>query len=306
MLIVWACIDFSASEGHGYRSSTDADGQSQLIRSASNGNGFRSARPPSSFPHPVPPVPEHVNNNGNGGNGNGGNGYGADRPDEDFHAYSTVGDASISLYPSSGDHHDMVPPPFVGGFSPVPEKEREEYTIPERGYSSGYVIPGSAGSGDSGGNGSGGQNSPGVGEDPFAANRRPTAFSRVFGDRQAASGAGAGTGRGSAGNSPTTATGGRGGSPVVGRAGASPILTRGGAPSTSPILARGRGVGGPHNMGFGRQQAAMIPPRDSAGFSEGSSSTAVGLPGDVASSRDDGSPIPTGPFAGRSGYGARR
>ncbi|KAF8606451.1 hypothetical protein BDV93DRAFT_506003 [Ceratobasidium sp. AG-I] len=309
--------DFSASEGHGYRSSTDAEGQN----GNGNGNGYRSAYPPSSYPHHVPPVPSRFNNNGNGNGGNGyGNGgndnvgtrgtYSGDQPDEDVHAYSTVGDASISLYPSSADHHDPMPPPFVGGFSPVPEKDREEYRLPERGYSSGYVIPESAGSGNSGGNGSGGQNSPGLDTDPFAVNRRPAAFSRVFGDRPSASG----TGNGRPSTSPTAPTGGQGRSPVVGRAGGSPTLTRGGGPS--PVLARGptlRGVGGtggPQNMGFGRQQSANAPwnnqPRDSNGFSEGSSPTAVGYPGDVGSNRDDGSPIPTAPFVGRSGYGANR
>lgn len=308
------CVDFSASEGNGYRSSTDADGQSR--NGNGNGNGYRSAYPPTSYPHPVPPVPgrfnnRHDNSGGGGGYGHDGMGaYGPDQPDEDVHAYSTVGDASISVYPSSADHHDTVPPPpFVGGFSPVPEKEREEYRLPERGYSSGYVIPGSAGSGNSSGNGngSGGQNSPGLDTDPFAANRRPAAFNRVFGDRP--SGSGAGNGRG-ASTSPTTATGGRGGSPVVARAGGSPILTRGGGPS--PVLTRrGINTGGPHNMGFGRQQSANAAwngqPRDSNGFSEGSSPTAVGFPGDVGgSNRDDGSPIPTAPFVGRSGYGVGR
>jgi hypothetical protein len=224
-----------------------------------------------------------------------------ERPDEDVHAYSTVGDASISLYPSSADHPGEAPPPFVGGFPPPQGKE--EYRLPDRGYSSGYAIPDSGGSG---GNGNG-QGSPGLEADPFAVNRRPTAFSRVFGERPSPGGtATAGAVRGGAGNSPTTA---RGSSPVINRAGGSPVLTRGGGPSSSPVMARrGTGPGNPtQEMGFGRQHQAAVNVfgrSDSNGFSEESSPTAVGFAGDIGSARE--SPLPNGPFAGRSGFGAGR
>jgi hypothetical protein len=299
-------LDFSA-EGNGYRSSTDADGQSQHFRSGNGGN-VRAGFPPSSYPYLFP---RSGNGNGNGnGNDNGKAAvtaatYDVEQP-EDVHAYSTVGDASISLYPSSADHHADPPlPPLVGGSTAPPEKHREEeYQLPERGYS-GY--------GSGAFRSSGMMPSPPLDADPFGANRRPTAFNRVFGERPSGNMAGVGTGRGSAGASPTSPTTAQGrGNPVVTRAGASPVLNRG--PSVGPPQVRRLGgIGSPsQDMGFGRQHqtavGALSGPgyRDSNGFSEGSSPTAVGFPGDIGSVREDGSPVPTSPFAGRSGYGAAR
>ena len=261
--------DFSA-EGNGYHSSTDADGQSAVFR---NGT-MRSAYPSSSYPYgiartgndngKVPTIPEL---------------YGADRPEDEVHAYSTVGDASVSVYPSSVEHHDN-PPAFVPASmpSPIPERDREEYQLPGRGHTGGFRN-------DSG------EPSPPMDSDPFGANRRPAAFSRVFGERPSPTSgnmAGVGTARGSAGNSPTYAG-------------------RGGRASISPAHLR-RGGGPTQDMGFGRQHQAALGAghRDSAGISEGSSSTFIGFPGDVGSGREDGSPVPKGPFAGRSGFGVDR
>lgn len=273
--------DFSA-EGNGYRSSTDADGQSQHFRNG-NGGTIRTAFPPSSYPY-------NFTRNGTGaGNGN-----------EDAHAYSTVGDTSISIYPSSADHHTDHPPPFVGGAAPPPEKSREEHQLPDRGYS--------------GVRNSAAMPSPPLDADPFGANRRPTAFSRVFGERGSGNMAGVGTGRGSAQGSPTTppTAQGRGGPAAATRVGASPVLNRG--PNISPSnIRRTGGIGGlTQDMGFGRQHQAAAGgygnggQRDSNAFSDASSPTAVGFPGDIGSARGEGSPLPTAPFAGRSGYGAER
>ncbi|GAB1523075.1 hypothetical protein RhiTH_006204 [Rhizoctonia solani] len=273
--------DFSA-EGQGYQTSTDADGQSQLYR---NGN----SRTYPSYPHGL--------RNGND------NGrmltrvpY-ADHPEEEVHAVSTVDDTSISIYPSSVDRPGDHPAPFVGGFSPVPEKPKEEYQLPDRGYSA---------------QGGAAQPSPPLDSDPFGANRRPTAFSRVFGERPANM-AGIGTARGSPGNSPTSPTITQGRAPIVSRIAAattSPIPNR---PTVSPTIRRGPSFGNTAaDMGFGRQHQAAVGAlggpiqRDSGGFSEGSSPTAVGFPGDVGSARGEGSPLPTGPFAGRSGFGVER
>ncbi|KAG8706429.1 Pyridoxal 5'-phosphate synthase subunit snz1 [Ceratobasidium sp. 395] len=306
--------DFSASEGHGYRSSNDAE--SRQFRNPSNGFGNGNGRglhPPSSYPHTTPPVPAVI------GRSDGGNvpamGLGAaraERHDDDVHAYSTVGDASISLYPSDIDHHSEAPPPFVGGFTAPPEKE--EYRLPERGYSSGYVIPGSGGSGGSRDTENrDGDGSPGLGADPFGANRRPAAFNRVFGDRSPTTGNGNGNGNGNgdgngAGNgngrgvAPANTTIGRGNSVFARRGGGSPLFMRN--PPAAPNARRGTGPGGTsQDMGFGRQHQAAVgayPPRDSSAFSEESSPTAVGFGGDVGgSARGEGSPMPTGPFAGR-------
>ncbi|QRW18223.1 hypothetical protein RhiXN_03147 [Rhizoctonia solani] len=273
--------DFSA-EGQGYQTSTDADGQSQLYR---NGN----SRTYPSYPHGL--------RNGND------NGrmltrvpY-ADHPEEEVHAVSTVDDTSISIYPSSVDRPGDHPAPFVGGFSPVPEKPKEEYQLPDRGYSA---------------QGGAAQPSPPLDSDPFGANRRPTAFSRVFGERPANM-AGIGTARGSPGNSPTSPAITQGRAPIVSRIAAattSPIPNR---PTVSPAIRRGPSFGNTAaDMGFGRQHQAAVGAlggpiqRDSGGFSEGSSPTAVGFPGDVGSARGEGSPLPTGPFAGRSGFGVER
>ncbi|CAE6415511.1 unnamed protein product [Rhizoctonia solani] len=270
--------DFSA-DGLGYQTSTDADGQSR------NGNGSN-----------LRAYPSYSYRNGNE------NGRGAtrvpyaDHPEEDVHAVSTVDDTSISLYPPSVDRPGDQPPPFVGGFSPVPEKPREEYQLPDRGYS---------------GQGSGIQPSPPLDSDPFGANRRPAAFSRVFGERPGNM-AGVGTARGSAGNSPTSPTSAQGRSPIVSRVAAttSPALNR---PTVSPVIRRGPSFGNAAaDMGFGRQHQAAVGAlggpiqRDSGGLSEGSSPTAVGFPGDIGSTRGEGSPLPAGPFAGRSGFGVER
>lgn len=262
--------DFSA-EGNGYHSSTD--GQSQLMRNTSTN---RPPLPPSSYPY--------GSRNDNGKAPAPAEGYAADPPDEDVHAYSTVGDASISLYPSSAEHHADNPPPFVAGSapSPIPEKAQEEYQLPDRGYTAN----------------SGGAPSPPLDADPFGANRRPTAFNRVFGERRSPSSgnmAGIGAGRGSSGNSPTSPGG---------------FQARGGRASISPVHMRRAGAP-VQDMGFGRQHHAAVGAlggpghRDSAGLSEGSSSTAVGFPGD-GSARGEGSPLPVGPFAGRSGFGVDR
>ncbi|KAJ1307835.1 hypothetical protein OPQ81_001917 [Rhizoctonia solani] len=273
--------DFSA-EGPGYQTSTDADGQSHR-----NGNSRT----------PFAPMP-HAYSRNNSGNSNG-NGkapatgpHGADH-DEEPHAVSTFDDTSVSLYPSSLDRHGDHPPPFVGGFSPVPEKPKEEYQLPDRGYSS-----------------NGAQPSPPLDADPFGANRRPAAFSRVFGERSGNM-AGIGAGRASAGNSPTSPTAAQGRASVISRAGASPIVNR---PNISPPqMRRGPSLGASAaDMGFGRQHQVAVNAlggsahRDSSGISEGSSPTAVGFPGDVGSSRGEGSPLPSGPFAGRSGFGVER
>ncbi|CAE6527975.1 unnamed protein product [Rhizoctonia solani] len=263
--------DFSA-DGQGYQTSTDADGQSR------NGGNSRAAFPPMPYPY------------GASGNGSGNGKAPADQLDEMPHAVSTADDTSISLYPSSLDRHGDHPPPFVGGFSPVLEKPKEEYQLPDRGYS--------------------GQPSPPLESDPFGANRRPTAFNRVFGERPGNM-AGIGTGRGSAGSSPTSPTAqGRPSIAIISRTGPSPVLNR---PNISPALRRGPSLGNTAaEMGFGRQHQAAVGAlagpahRDSSGLSSGSSPTAVGFPGDVESSRGEGSPLPSGPFAGRSGFGAER
>ncbi|KAG8741917.1 hypothetical protein FRC10_002282 [Ceratobasidium sp. 414] len=298
--------DFSASEGHGYRSSNDGD--SRLFRNPNNGRGLH---PPSAYPYPTPPVPAVVGRTG-GGNvpamGLGATQLPVERPDEDVHAYSTVGDASISLYPSDADHHSEAPPPFVGGFT-VP-LEKEEYRLPDRGYSSGYAAPGSGGSGGSGGNenrgGNGnGNGSPGLDADPFAANRRPAAFNRVFGDKLSpTTGNGNGNGRGGA---PANSTAARGSGPI--RRGGSPLFVRN--PPVGPAARRGTGPGGTsQDMGFGRQHQAAVgaySPRESNAFSDESSPTAVGFGGDVGgSARGEESPLPSAPFAGRSGFGTAR
>ncbi|QRV90006.1 hypothetical protein RhiJN_18024 [Ceratobasidium sp. AG-Ba] len=283
--------DFSASEGHGYRSSNDAE--SRHFRNPSNGFGNGNGRgphPPSSYPA----IPGRTGGGLIAPMGAGAATLAADKPDDDVHAYSTVGDASISLYPSDADHHSEAPPPFVGGFKPPAEKE--EYKLPERGYSSGYVMPDTGGSGGSGDNNDGDRNgspgSPSV--DPFAANRRPTAFSRVFGDRP----------------SPTTGTS-RGGPPTssnAARGRGSPLFMRNPPPSNPPMVRRGTGPGGSsQDMGFGRQHqtAVGVYGRESSAFSEESSPTAVGFGGDVGG-RGEGSPLPQGPFAGRSGFGIGR
>ncbi|KAG8762422.1 Pyridoxal 5'-phosphate synthase subunit snz1 [Ceratobasidium sp. 423] len=221
--------DFSA-EGQGYQTSTDADGQSR--------NGGNSRAPFLPMPYPY----------GASGNGNDNGKAPVDQHDEEPHALSTVDDTSISLYPSSVDRLGDHPAPFVGGFSPVPEKPKEEYQIPDRGYSS--------------------QSSPPLDSDPFGANRRPTAFSRVFGERQGNM-AGVGAGRGSAGSSPTSPTAAQGRVPIaiVSRAGTSPVLNR---PNISPALRRGPSLGNSAvEMGFGRQHQAAVealaapPQRDS-------------------------------------------
>ncbi|CAE6409224.1 unnamed protein product [Rhizoctonia solani] len=276
--------DFSA-EGPGYQTSTDADGQSQLYRGGNGGN--------------LRTFPSYSYGASRNGNDNGKTPtrvpY-ADHPEEEVHAVSTVDDTSISLYPSSIDRPGDHPPPFVGGFSPVPEKPKEEYQLPDRGYS---------------GQGSGAQPSPPLDSDPFGANRRPTAFSRVFGERPGNM-AGVGAGRGSAGSSPTSPTTIQGRAPMVSRVAAatSPTLNR---PTISPVIRRGPSFGNAAaDMGFGRQHQAAVGAlggpiqRDSGGFSDGSSPTAVGFPGDVGSVRGEGSPLPTGPFAGRSGFGVER
>ncbi|CAE6447302.1 unnamed protein product [Rhizoctonia solani] len=270
--------DFSA-EGQGYQTSTDADGQSQFHRNGS------SRQPFPTMPNPYGP-PRNGNNNGKGP-------YGANHPEEEVHAVSTVDDTSISLYPSSIDRHDDHPPAFVGGFSPIPEKPREEYQMPDRGY----------------GASSGAQPSPPLDSDPFGANRRPTAFSRVFGERPGNM-AGVGAGRGSAGSSPTSPGIAQGRAPMVSRPGVSPVLNR---PNINSQLLRGPSLGNSAaEMGFGRQHQAAVSAlggpaqRDSSGLSDGSSPTAVGFPGDIGSARGEGSPLPTGPFAGRSGFGAER
>ncbi|KDN48649.1 hypothetical protein RSAG8_02636, partial [Rhizoctonia solani AG-8 WAC10335] len=270
--------DFSV-EGPGYQTSTDADGQSHLYR-----NGTRSTFP--TMPNPY--APRNGNDNGKApATGQ----YGANQPDDEVHAVSTVDDTSISMYPSSVDRHGDHPPPFVGGFSPVPEKPSDRYQLPDREYS-----------------GTSDQPSPPLDSDPFGANRRPTAFTRVFGERPGNM-AGIGAGRGSAGSSPTSPTIAQGRAPIS-RAGPSPVLTR---PTTSPVLRLGPSLGNTAaEMGFGRQHQAAVnalggpAQRDWSGVSEGSSPTAVGFPGDVASSRGEGSPLPSRPFAGRSGFGAER
>ncbi|CAE6483938.1 unnamed protein product [Rhizoctonia solani] len=273
--------DFSA-EGPGYQTSTDADGQSHLYR-----NGTRNTLP--TMPNPYDP-----RNGYNGGKTPATRRYGADQVDEEVHAVSTVDDTSISIYPSSVDRQADHPAPFVGGFSPVPERPREEYQLPERGYSATSSQP-----------------SPPLDSDPFGVNRRPTAFNRVFGERSGNM-AGIGAGRTSAGSSPTSPHIAQGRVPIaiVSRAGTSPVLNR---PNTSPVIRRGPNLGNAAaEMGFGRQHQVAVNAlggpgyRDSSGMSEGSSPTAVGFPGDIGSSRGDGSPLPNGPFAGRSGFGAER
>ncbi|CUA68545.1 hypothetical protein RSOLAG22IIIB_03583 [Rhizoctonia solani] len=266
--------DFSA-EGPGYQTSTDADGQSHLYRSNTR-NTFPT------MPNPYDPP------NGNANSRVPATGqYG----DEEVHAVSTVDDTSVSIYPSSVDRHTDHPPPFVGGFSPVPERPKEEYQIPDRGYSNASTQP-----------------SPPLDSDPFGANRRPTAFSRVFGERPGNM-AGIGAGRGSAGSSPISPTIAQGRAPVASRTGTSPVLNR---PSVSPVVRRGPALGNTAaEMGFGRQNQVAVnalnpAQRDSGGFSGESSPTAIGFPGDVGSSRGEGSPLPSGPFAGRSGFGAER
>ncbi|KAG9104785.1 hypothetical protein FRC06_009254 [Ceratobasidium sp. 370] len=293
--------DFSASEGHGYRSSNDAE--SRHFRGSSNGfNNGRGPHPPSSYPYPTAPVPGVVGRTG-GGNvpamGARAAQLPVERPDEEVHAYSTIGDASISLYPSDADHHGEAPPPFVGGFTVPPEKE--EYQLPERGYSSGYAIPGSGGSGGSGDNANA-NGSPGLDADPFAANRRPAAFNRVFGDRLSPT-----TGNGnSRGGAPANSTTARNSGPIgARRGGGSPLFMR--SPPTVSNARRGTGPGGTsQDMGFGRQHQAAVSaytPRESNAFSDESSPTAVGFGGDVGGEE---SPLPSGPFAGRSGFGAGR
>ncbi|KAF8753567.1 hypothetical protein RHS01_06987 [Rhizoctonia solani] len=252
--------DFSA-EGQGYQTSTDADGQSQLYR---NGN----SRTYPSYPHGL--------RNGND------NGrmltrvpY-ADHPEEEVHAVSTVDDTSISIYPSS--------------------KPKEEYQLPDRGYSA---------------QGGAAQPSPPLDSDPFGANRRPTAFSRVFGERPANM-AGIGTARGSPGNSPTSPAITQGRAPIVSRIAAattSPIPNR---PTVSPAIRRGPSFGNTAaDMGFGRQHQAAVGAlggpiqRDSGGFSEGSSPTAVGFRA-MLDRQGVRKSITYGPFAGRSGFGVER